>query len=135
MGKEKVMSESKEEEKSYLSKILFHSNSVFPQDFQKILDSHKKVHERGSALKPDVMDSTQRPILSQLQELYHGIAEDGTTPGSSGESPKKPKSRKSKMGKMKEKAWMMKIDTGSPGKKPAAKRPLEDVEVEEDEPP
>merc|ERR1719378_1285865 len=63
--KAKVMGESKEEEVPNLSKIIFHSNSDFPMDFKKILDGHRKVHERGSMLKPDVLDSTQRPILSQ----------------------------------------------------------------------
>merc|ERR1719447_793957 len=45
--KAKVLGESKEEEVTNLTKILFHSNSDFPIDFKKILDGHRKVHERG----------------------------------------------------------------------------------------
>jgi len=126
--KAKVMGESKEEEVPNLSKIIFHSNSDFPMDFKKILDGHRKVHERGSMLKPDVLDSTQRPILSSLQELYHGIPSQGKT-----KSPRKAKA-KSRQGKMKEKAWLSKVEFSSPGKKPAAKKNLEDIESDPEEP-
>jgi len=126
--KAKVLGESKEEEVTNLTKILFHSNSDFPIDFKKILDGHRKVHERGSMLKPDVLDSTQRPILSQLQELYHGLPQKGKTV-----SPKKVKA-KSKQGKMKEKAWNSKVAFSSPGKRAGPKKNLADIESDPEEP-
>jgi len=117
--KAKVLNESKEDEVSYLSKVLYHSNSEFPSDFKRILDGHEKVHERGTSLRPDLFDSTQRPILSQLQELYHGIPEkDGNS-----DSPKKVKNVK---GKMKEKAWNAKVEI-SPNKRAVKKKKLDDT--------
>ena len=144
--KAKVLKESKEEEVDNLSKILFHSNSEFPSDFKNILEGHRKVHERGSQLKPDSLDSSQRPILSSLQELYHGMPlEDTAAAGGSSSgtqtSPTKKKKKsisKSAKGRLKEKAWNAKIENLSPTKGTKGKKrnlsevPSEDEEEEEE---
>lgn len=128
--KAKVIKESQPDEVSYLSNVLYHSNSEFPADFKKILEGHQRVHEKGSLLKPDVLDTTQRPILSQLQELYHGIAEDGATSGTGTESDK-PKKVKNVRGKMKEKAWKKSVETDR--KKKSPKKRLADIEIEDED--
>jgi len=124
--KEKVLNESKENEISCLFKVLYYSSSEFPSEFKKILDSHQKSHESGSSLKPDLFDSSQRPVLTQLQELYHGITEDLENTES------KPKKTVNIAGKMKEKAWKRSVDI-SPRKKEKKMQRLEDMPDEIDE--
>lgn len=123
--KERVLNESKEDELSCLSKVLYYSSSEFPSEFKKILDGHQKSHESGSSLKPDVFDSSQRPVLTQLQELYHGITEDLVLTNES----KKPVNNVA--GKMKEKAWKTSVDI-SPRKKMKNRQLLEDMPDEVD---
>ena len=108
--KRKVICESKEDEIPYLSKVLYYSNPEFPFEFKRLLDGHQKNHETGSSLKPDSFDSSQRPVLSQLQELYHGIPETDTNKPES-------KSHVNVIGKMKEKAWKASVELSGRNKK------------------
>ena len=67
--KQKVLSESKEDERDVLEKVLFYSDSGFAQDVAKWISSYK--NKRGNRIElPKSIEAEQRPILSQLQELH-----------------------------------------------------------------
>jgi Small nuclear RNA activating complex (SNAPc), subunit SNAP43. len=109
LTKEKLLNESKEEEKEDLSKVLFYSNDKFPEDLSKMISSHKRKYSSLNHSVDKEDEPTQRPVLTQLQDLeeQYNLVED--------EDEDTPDSRRSTMAKLKEKVWSfdIKFEKGS----------------------
>lgn len=102
--KQKVLDESNEEEIPDLKKVLFYSNSEFPDEVLRIIQQHRRKYFAGEFVKPDSTDSIQRPVLSQL----HSLDEIKCTEEESEDVPSSSNDAK-RLAKFKEKIWSFDI--------------------------
>lgn len=102
--KQKVLDESEKGEQKCLSKMIFYSNLEFPDAFEDIMNTHKNLYMEGLSFKPDMSDTTQRPVLSQLQKLKE--KKDTRNEG-------KDVSRATMISKIKQKSWKASVSHSS----------------------